>query len=294
MYPIAIFSVLIMAVSAESGSSKMAIYESKYYTLETNVSVDRAKFIGKVMDAAGKEYDRRFQSFSGKIKSKPKLKIFATREEYVAGMNKVLMGGSAEFTGGLFYPLDGYVYSFESKELEATLKHECFHQFVNTVVGGRLPTWTNEGLAEYFEDGVFDEKSGHMQIGAVHPRRVEWLRAAKEAKALFTVEEMLEIGGQDWHSNMGTARGPLQYAQAWALCHFLIHGDGGKYQDEFDAFLRHIDRGLDGDSAFKRVFGADRKGLQKRYGAYVDELISKLPAEKEEEAEEEKEEKQGK
>lgn len=294
MIPFAAISAFMFVAIAESGSSKMATYESSYYTLETNVSLDRAKFIGKVMDAAGKEYYRRFQGFSGTIKTKPKLKIFATREEYVAGMNKVLMSGSAEFTGGLFYPLDGYVYSFESKELEATLKHECFHQFVNTVVGGRLPTWTNEGLAEYFEDGVFDEKSGHMQIGAVHPRRVEWLRAAKEAKALFTVEEMLEIGGQDWHSNMGTARGPLQYAQAWAMCHFLIHGDDGKYLNEFDTYLRHIDRGLDGDTAFKRVFGPDRKALQKRYSAYVDELIAKLPPEKEEEAEEDEEEKPGK
>jgi hypothetical protein len=76
---------------------------------------------------------------------------------------------------------------------------------------------------------------------------------------------------------MGSERGSVQYTQAWALCHFLIHGDGGRYKTLFEKYLKEIDRHLDGESAFKKVFGADLKPLQAKYDAYIDQLIAQAP-----------------
>ena len=45
-----------------------------------------------------------------------------------------------------------------------TVQHEGFHQFAHAVIGGDIPTWLNEGLAEYFGEALFTG-------GRVRPRR---------------------------------------------------------------------------------------------------------------------------
>ena len=76
----------------------------------------------------------------------------------------------------------------------------------------------------------------------------------------------------EWRDNMRDRGGRVQYSQVWLLRHFLIHGDGGKYVSLFEEYLRHLDRGLDADSAFKRVFGADTRPLDKKLHEYLDAL----------------------
>jgi len=265
------------ALALDGPPGGLSTYESKYYIVDTDLPADRAKDIGREMDAAGKEYDRRFAGFSRKIQHKLRLKVYSTKERYVDELKRITYGGKNQFTNGRYNPTDETVYTFDGPQLEDVLKHECFHQFAHGVVGGSLPTWVNEGLAAYFEDGAFDDKTGQMRLGEIRPDRVKLLKAAAEGKALASVEQIMKITGSEWMDNMDTPRGSLQYAQAWALCHFLVHGDDGQYQTLFDAYLHEVDKGLDGDTAFKRVFGEDLKPLQTKYDAYVAHLIAVTP-----------------
>lgn len=255
-----------------SSQSGLIVNESKYYAIETDLPAERANWVGRLMDATGAEYDRRFKGFRGTIRQKPRVKVFATKETYLAALGRAVNASNAEFTAGVFNPADGTVYTFDAPDLEKTLKHECFHQFVHHVVGGRLPVWTNEGLAEYFEEGRFDERTGKLTLGAMPAYRVRLLQAMKARNELLPVSYILKMSSAQWHENMSTPVGPLQYAQAWALCHFLVHAEGGKYASYFDKYLRELDKGLDGDTAFRKVFGADLQPLEVKYAQYIDSL----------------------
>ncbi|MBI4719211.1 MAG: DUF1570 domain-containing protein [Planctomycetes bacterium] len=252
----------------------LGTFESKYYLVESDLPRERVMQLAALMDAAGQEYNRRFQGFRGVVRRKPGLRIFSDRQGYLAaftdgaGTNKLALA-----TRGLFHEGDDVVYTFDGPGVEAALKHECFHQFAALVVGGRLPAWANEGLAQYFEDGVFDEKAGALVLGAVPAWRCRVLHAAREKSQLLTVDQLLALSREQWNHTTAEDAGAVQYAQSWALCHFLIHADAGKYRGSFDAFLRHLDQGLDAPTAFKRAFGADTRPLQAKYEAYLAGLL---------------------
>ncbi len=255
-------------------------YSSAFYDIESDLPPQRVQQLGTIMDAAGKEYDRRFSGYSGKVRQRLKLKVYATREEYVEAVKRAADGSKADGTAGVFIHNDETVYTYDSPHMEHVLRHECFHQFTHFVVGGNLDPWVNEGLAEYFGVAQVDPSSGTLVLGKLDRHLVTALAEARERGGLFSVDEVLTISGRGWHENMGSENAGTQYAQAWALCHFLIHADGGKYQRLFDDYLRLIDKHLDGASAFKRIFGEDTKPLQERYGAYLDSLISTLASDK--------------
>lgn len=260
--------LLCMMPAVAAGNGQLSRCESTYYLIETNLGFDRAKFIGRVMDATIKEYDRRFRGFRGVVRRKPVVKVYATQAQYLQAFARAC-GEPSVNSSGVHCGLDGIVYTYDSKQLERTLKHECFHQFVHMVIDGRLPPWLNEGLAEYYEEGVFNEKSGRLSVGAVPAWRLRLLRAAQTKGARFRVDRLMKITRPEWHEHMDDDRGHIQYSQAWLLCHLLIHGDNGRYADPFERFLRHIDKGLDADSAFKRVFGADPGPLQEKLDEYL-------------------------
>ena len=266
-----------LAAGAQA-ASPLTIHETSYYIIESDLPKERAEHIGRLMDATGKEYDRRFQGFRGVIRSKPRVRVFARPEDFMTAFDR---GSDAErlakHARGLFHHSDQVVYTFDGPGVENTLKHECFHQFVGMVVGGRLPSWANEGLAEYFAEGEFDETSDRLLLGAVPKWRVRALQTAMQDAKLIPVSDLIRLDPQDWNDNLTNRSGALQYLQAWALCHFLIHAEEGKYRPHFDQFLRHLDQGLDDDSAFKRAFGEDVAPLQTKYTAYLEALQSGGP-----------------
>lgn len=269
----AILWIAIVLVAPDEAPA-LTRYESKFYIIHTNLPIQRAEMIGSVMDATGKEYDRLFKGFAGVVRQKPEVKVFATKEQYVAALKRAAFGGNFEFSGGVFNPTDEIVYIYDGKNLESGLRHECFHQFAHKVIGGRLPLWVNEGLAEYFADGVFIKGPNQLRVGDVPAFRRDVLRNAKEKGLLLSVKKLLTIGGHEWWENMSGPRGSVQYSQSLALCHLMIHADGGQYAGHFDKFLREIDKGNDGGSSFEKAFGRDITPLQARYDAYLDDIIN--------------------
>lgn len=277
--PAGLVCVSMLTFLCTQADPGLTVYESRYYIVETELSPKRAEYTARVMDATGKEYARRFEGFRGVVRQKPRVRVFADRERYLAAFVKAC-GEPNIHTRGIFCRLDGIVYTFEGDDLEPILRHECFHQFASLTIGGRLPKWTNEGLAEYFEEGIFDETSGRLELGAVPGWRLGLLRDARQDNALFPIDRLMHLGAREWNDNMGARRGRVQYSQVWLLCHFLVHGDGGQYTPLFDRFLHLLDQGLDGDTAFKRVFGADTGPLDGKLDEYLQKLEPSEPAPK--------------
>ncbi len=249
-------------------------FKSRYYIIETNLSPERDAVVGEVMDAAGKAYSTMFRGFRGSVRRKLRVRVSATKEGYLAAYAR-FCGTPNKNARGIYCGTDQTVYTYDGDGVERVLKHECLHQFVDHVVGGRLPIWTNEGLAEYFEESTLDKRSGQLRLGRVPAWRLKALRKAKKKGTWMPVSRLLAIGGREWSDNVRRGSSNAQYGQAWLLCHFLIHGDGGAYTKLFDRYLGLLDESVGGEAAFKRVFGGDLAPLESKLGAYLGSLKAK-------------------
>ena len=118
------------------------------------------------------------------------------------------------------------------------VQHEGFHQFAHAVIGGDIPVWVNEGLAEYFGEGLF---TGDDMVTGIIP---EWRRAAHrqdDRGQRFQADRRDDAA----HARCSGTRelDPKNYDQAWSMVQFLAHGDGGKYQPAFIEFMNAIGSG---------------------------------------------------
>jgi hypothetical protein len=141
----------------------------------------------------------------------------------------------------------------------AVLQHEGFHQFAFSYIGTNLPTWVNEGLAQYFEDGVL--AGDQFYIGFANGRRIASVRAAMQDNRLLAFDTLLGLDEREWHEMVTTGSGEtagLLYDQSWSIVYFLITAEDGKYRKAFEQYLHLVADGSDSATAFKRAFNDDR------------------------------------
>jgi tetratricopeptide (TPR) repeat protein len=138
-----------------------------------------------------------------------------------------------------------------------------YHEYVHSLLHLNfrwLPTWLDEGLAEYYGYTRFEKD--HTYIGAP-PRNGHWMNVlhrrsiplAKflERKKSFSRDE------DDTH---------LFYAQSWALTHFLILGPGMENGQRLKRFYNLLQLGTEQKKAFQETFG-DFPKVQKDFEIYL-------------------------
>ena len=245
--------------TAQARRADLAILESRAYRIHTNLSAEEAREFGRHMDLIYQEYDDRFAVLHGNDRDKQNLYLLRTRADYIRVMGE--FGIDATSTGGVFFwgsrgsGLATWVEGLSREQVFNTLQHEGFHQFAHSKMGTELPLWVNEGLAEYFGSAIVVKDK--VRLGIVDADRIEKLRQAIDARRAIDFDELLNTDSQQWFNNMnsGSPKGHLQYDQSWAIVHFLIHGDRGKYQKAFSNYLVLISRGRDHIQAFRESFG---------------------------------------
>jgi len=141
------------------------------------------------------------------------------------------------------------------------VQHEGFHQFVNFVVGGDVPTWVNEGLAEYFGEGIFTGDG--MVTGIVPVSRLKRIQAEMKRDRLKSIKGIMLTSHQGWNREMRMAN----YDQAWSMVHFLAHADNGKYRDPFARFLQIVGNGKDWEKAWIASIGTV-EGFEEKWKDY--------------------------
>ena len=78
-------------------------------------------------------------------------------------------------TGGVYIPKRNLLAAFLEGQgrdgLRRTLQHEAFHQFAYNAISPNLPVWLNEGLAQLFEEGIWNGRELLARPGpaAAHP-----------------------------------------------------------------------------------------------------------------------------
>ncbi len=287
---IALAAGLVESATRPSGQTRpsrprLKAYPTRYYVLRSDLDANTVREAAARMTAMAEEYHRRTRGFAGVIRKRLPFYLFSRRKDYYAAGGTP--GSAGVYVSGrrvlmAVAPFGG------DENLWHTVRHEGFHQFADLVIGGDLPIWVNEGLAEYFGEGVWTGDA--ILTGAIPPYRLKRLREHLRKGRILPFEEMLSLGREDWHDDLrdsyrasvrpptsgpageeppGREREPTQarvnYDQVWSMVHFLVHAEDGRYRKGFSDMIRDISRGRKWRDSFRRRFGGDVGAFEQRY-----------------------------
>ncbi len=243
-----------LALPARAGGQLKA-YETRYYHIYTDLDLTGAREAAVRMTAMAEEYHRRTKGFGGKIRKKLPFYLFRDRLTYYKAGGPI--GSAGVYKGDQLMALAG---DENDERTWHTVQHEGFHQFVDHVIGGKIPVWVNEGMAEYFGEAVYTGDA--FVVGVVPPRRLERLKSGIQDKELKPFRQMMQLSHEQWLVDLSGTN----YDQAWSMVHFLVHGHDARYVNAFSSFISDIgNRRMRYENAWVRNFGRDIEGFEKRY-----------------------------
>lgn len=215
--------------------------------------------------------------------------LFARRDSLTGLASSVTV---AEWAGG-FYLAPGLVAShLEVPTVDRLLRgliHETVHAYVDRHLmrpGYHLPTWLNEGLAEYFAQSEIQRGRllpGRIRKGELefHPRRDRVVRRETEAAwsldrvkgvvrrgEALSVAELLAADPETFYGG-DEEETSLRYALSWLFVHFLRHGAPGWAEREFASLLLYAAEGYPAETVLAAVYGLSPAELEEPFRAYV-------------------------
>jgi hypothetical protein len=255
----------------------MRVLESQHYQIHTDLDAKLAEDLARRMDLMYDEYARRLVQFSppsGDGAKAFQVNLYAKRADYMT-----LTSNRFPNTGGVFMPARNLLAAFLETQgrdgLRRTLQHEAFHQFAFTAISHNLPVWLNEGLAQFFEEGIVIDNI--VTVGQVPPRRIRQLQADMKAKRLVPFDKFLALSDAQWEQTLADKnRAAAQYNQSWAMVQFLIGATNEegepKYRARFIEMLKSIHQGTDPQLAWQQQFLTNIKGFQDRFVEWANTL----------------------
>ena len=271
--------VVLCAVCADTGvaeAERLRAYPSKHYAIETALSRKETRPLARHMDRIFAAYHDKFQDIGLEAKrAKPMaLYLFRTQKQYLRFLAKHEIDGTN--TGGMFIyrrQLQGLATFTQGRsvtETFAVLQHEGFHQFAFHYIGPELPIWVNEGLAQYFEDGIFVR--GKLQLDLANAERIASVKAALKERRAIDFERMLSITSEQWSEVLKTdpAEARLLYDQAWSMAFFLVTTEQGRRARPFHAYLKAVAKGRSSAAAFRTAFDIrDTASFERQWRKYA-------------------------
>jgi len=239
--------------SAEPKIPNIPKYNTKYYVLYTDLDKDMAREAVVRITAMAHEYYTRTRSFAGRISTRFPLYLYKDSASY--RQHPGVIPGSA----GIYNGRTLVATAPRSGRSWRVVQHEGFHQFAHKMIEGRLPVWLNEGLAEYFGNGLWTGDS--MTVGLISPSDLARVKAMIKNNSLMSLDKMLAMSHQTWNSGLSSRN----YLQAWSMVHFLVHGDNGKYQKALSGYIRDLSKSRSVSQAFRNRFGGNTKAFQASY-----------------------------
>jgi hypothetical protein len=209
------------------------------------------------MTKMAEEYHQRTADFSGVITKKLPFYLFKNANDYYdAGGHP---GSGGVFNGKSLMAIAGEKATGGTWQV---VQHEGLHQFAHAVIGGQLPTWADEGLAEYFAHALFTGDG--FVAGVIPPSRLARLKTEITEKQLKSIEQMMAMSHAQWNAMLSKTN----YDQGWSMVYFLVHAENGKYQKPFANFINQVGRRQPWQQAWMSNFGTDLPGFEKRWREY--------------------------
>jgi tetratricopeptide (TPR) repeat protein len=141
-----------------------------------------------------------------------------------------------------------------------------YHEYVHLLIdntAGNVPSWFNEGLAEYY--GAFAiEEDRKVHLGELIPYHLMTLREEK----FLPLRKLFAVDHYSPEYNERDKRG-IFYAQSWALVHYLMLTNNGERRTQLGAFIQLVGSNVAIEEAFKRAFQTDIETMEKELKKYV-------------------------
>ena len=151
-----------------------------------------------------------------------------------------------------------------------TIFHEYTHYFFSRNVRTPVPTWLNEGLADFYSTFRGDYR-GKTLIGAAPGSRVAALRSSTFVPLRDIVAPKDLESTWRWERQIG-----MFYAESWALVHYIMVGRPSQVPNPLSTYLAAFAKSGNHDTAFTAAFGTTVDGMDKELREYVRRLT--LPA----------------
>jgi hypothetical protein len=227
--------------------------------------------------------------------------LFGTRSDWLAYTRERLPeeAGMYERLGRGGYTIEGdaVLYDIGRWDTFTIAAHEGWHAYTQRVFRHPLPVWLEEGIACYME-GVRGNPNG------APPTFLPWrnferfgeLRDVVARERFVPLADLVEGTPQDYlRDGRNTLLG--YYAQTWALVHFLVEGEGGRYRPGLERLLSDAVEGRIastiwsssragsrnerrmaigrqvGPAVLREYFNEDISELSSQYDAFVEALV---------------------
>jgi hypothetical protein len=257
------------------------VHKTEHYDIQYNCDRDFAVTVGKHLEAILLEYQKFFplDSFGGGPvtvegqEDKPStqkttldrmtVKLFGKDEEFQSYAAANGVGGAAAYFSPMQNELCGYKTVSQGKKLSIHIMyHEAMHQYLHALFGEdvRIPIWLNEGMAEYFFGGEFDDVTGRFVIGP-NKMRLDGIRQACREGSYVPLAKLFKYTQGQYYANAG-----LCYAEGWSIAYFLWRTTDEKYKGVIENFMKKLRQTKDADKAFGKL---DIDTLEKDWKDFV-------------------------
>jgi hypothetical protein len=246
-----------------------------HYQIHTDLDEPLANELAQRMDRMFEEYSRRLADFAlGREFPMLDVYLFRRKEDYNEYTQNRFPNTGGVFLAGRTNALAAFLEGQGRDALKRTLQHEAFHQFAHTAISPDLPIWLNEGMAQVFEEGLWTGKE--FLVGQVPPRRLRQLKADIKANRLVDFKAFLSLTNDQWAKTLAddANRGATQYNQAWAMTHYLVHGENGVLRKRLIRLLQLIHAGTNATEAWKTAFSDNYGGFQRKFTDWADTVTA--------------------
>ena len=158
--------------------------------------------------------------------------------------------------------------SVEGGDPNQTICHEYFHLLLHSTIDkDHLPTWLDEGLAQYYETLQIGP-DGNVMLGSSPQNRLRLLKHS----SLLSTDDLLAPGSRVLHGS--DEQRALFYSQAWALAHYLKQKDPGG--EKFDRLFAYLAKNQSSGTALSAAFGIDLTTINQTLRTYIDQSVLPL------------------
>ena len=128
-----------------------------------------------------------------------------------------------------------------------------FHEYAHLVVSNvmrNVPTWLNEGLAEFYSTYELGDGGREAVLGRPIVHHLQRLQDTQ----LLKLDDLLNVDEQSPLYNEAN-RSSVFYAQSWALAHRILLGEPRR-MTELGTYLQQVTEGIPPTQAWQQAFGA--------------------------------------